>query len=231
MKSTVALGLALVGAANAHYYIKDIDGSTDCLRPLVQYEGNFPVTGNDIASSKIVCGANPASANPASGTCTYAAGSTMTVTYDSQVGHPGPCHVHASQDGKNWALIYEDNVDTSPPTNPNQGWCNNRFTNGQTVFKYKIPAQLPAGKWVFRIEHLGLHGAGTSGGAQFYVRCADINITGGGTQLPGPTAQFPGDTYTLTNPAILFNPYQGKNAQYPDFGPALAYSGSGGEPA
>nr|AWM99275.1 lytic polysaccharide monooxygenase 9 [Rhizophlyctis rosea] len=218
MKYATLLASSLIGAANAHYWIKNIDGQTDCLRPLVQYQENFPVTGDDIAVS--------VAADPAPGTCTYAAGSTMTAVYDGAVGHPGPCHVHVSSDGgKTWALIWEDNKATGAA---NDQWCNNRFTNGQTTLTYKIPSQLPSGKYVFRIEHLGLHGAGAVGGAQFYVRCADINITNGGSQAPAPAVAFPGTYYTTSTPGILWNPYTGNNANYPDYGPALAYSGSTG---
>lgn len=40
---------------------------------------------------------------------------------------------------------------------------------------------------------LALHGAGSPGGAQFYMECAQINVVGGtGTKTPSSTVSFPG---------------------------------------
>ena len=121
-KAATAFVLALLGSAQAHYYVQNINGQTNCLRPLVQYNENFPVTGADISSSKITCGANPASANPAPGTCTFAAGSRLEAQYsESSAWHIGPCYVYISADGRNWAKIFADNKKTA------EGWCDARF--------------------------------------------------------------------------------------------------------
>lgn len=41
-----------------------------------------------------------------------------------------------------------------------------------------------------RIEQIGLHDA--SGGAQFYIACAQVRVTGGGNGTPGPLVSIPG---------------------------------------
>lgn len=41
------------------------------------------------------------------------------------------------------------------------------------------------------VLYLALHGAGSYPGAQFYMECAQINITGGGSANP-TTVSFPG---------------------------------------
>ncbi|KAJ3039043.1 hypothetical protein HDV00_012670 [Rhizophlyctis rosea] len=183
-KTAAAFVLALLGSAQAHYYVTNINGQSNCLRPLVLYNENFPVTGNDISSSKITCGANPASANPASSRCTYAAGSTINAQYsESSAWHIGPCYVYISQDGRNWAKIYEDSKKI------NGEWCDSRFRANDRTLSFRIPSELPSGNWIVRIEHIALHQANTVGGAQIYVRCADITVTGGGSTAPSPLTQ------------------------------------------
>ncbi|TVY40658.1 putative endo-beta-1,4-glucanase D [Lachnellula subtilissima] len=49
--------------------------------------------------------------------------------------------------------------------------------------------------------------ASSSGGAQFYLECAQINITGGSGSKTPATVSFPG-AYAATDPGILINIYQ-----------------------
>ena len=48
-----------------------------------------------------------------------------------------------------------------------------------------------------------LHGASSYPGAQFYMECAQINVTGGGSASPA-TVSFPG-AYSGTDPGVLVN--------------------------
>lgn len=57
----------------------------------------------------------------------------------------------------------------------------------------------------FRIETIGLHVAQTYPGAQFYIGCAQINVTGGGSASPA-TVSFPG-AYHGSDPGITLNIY------------------------
>lgn len=71
-----------------------------------------------------------------------------------------------------------------------------------------IPKSLPAGQYLLRIEHIALHQASTAGGAQFYISCAQLQVTGGGSGTPSPLVSFPG-VYKATDPGIKVNIYSG----------------------
>ena len=47
-------------------------------------------------------------------------------------------------------------------------------------------------RYLVRSEHIALHGASNVGGAQIYISCAQINVTGGGSGKPSPLVAFPG---------------------------------------
>ena len=69
-----------------------------------------------------------------------------------------------------------------------------------------IPPSTPAGDYLLRIEHIALHSASALNGAQFYISCAQIKVTGGGSGSPGPLVAFPG-AYKATDPGIKVNIY------------------------
>jgi hypothetical protein len=55
-----------------------------------------------------------------------------------------------------------------------------------------------------RNEHIALHTANSKGGAQFYLSCAQIAVTGGGSKSPSNLVSFPG-AYSASDPGILIN--------------------------
>jgi hypothetical protein len=71
---------------------------------------------------------------------------------------------------------------------------------------FKIPAATPSGNYLLRFEHIGLHVAQTVNGAQFYISCGQITVTGGGSGTPSPLVAFPG-AYSQADPGILINIY------------------------
>jgi hypothetical protein len=77
---------------------------------------------------------------------------------------------------------------------------------GATSVSFKIPAATPSGDYLLRVEHIGLHVAQSSGGAQFYISCGQVTVTGGGSGTPGPLVSFPG-AYKATDPGILIDIY------------------------
>lgn len=77
---------------------------------------------------------------------------------------------------------------------------------GATSVSFTIPATLPAGDYLFRIEHIGLHAAQSANGAQFYISCGQLTVTGGGAGTPGPLVAFPG-AYKATDPGIMLDIY------------------------
>jgi hypothetical protein len=46
-------------------------------------------------------------------------------------------------------------------------------------------------RYLFRIEHIALDQA-LNGGAEYYVACAQLNVTDGGNGTPGPLVEIPG---------------------------------------
>lgn len=66
-----------------------------------------------------------------------------------------------------------------------------------------IPSCLPDGDYLFRGELLALHSASRSGGAQFYMECAQLRLSGGGSASP-QTYNIPG-IYKASDPGVLYN--------------------------
>jgi hypothetical protein len=71
---------------------------------------------------------------------------------------------------------------------------------------FNIPASVPSGEYLLRVEHIALHSAGSSGGAQFYISCGQVNVTGGGSGTLTDLVAFPG-AYKATDPGILIDIY------------------------
>lgn len=82
---------------------------------------------------------------------------------------------------------------------------------------------IPAGDYLLRAEAIALHAAGSSGGAQFYMSCYQITVTGGGSASPA-TVNFPG-AYQATDPGILIDIYS-PIVSYVVPGPAVYSGGS-----
>jgi hypothetical protein len=74
-----------------------------------------------------------------------------------------------------------------------------------------IPASVPDGEYLLRVEQIALHMAMQANKAQFYIACSQIQITGGGVGTPGPMVALPG-AYKSNDPGILVN----LNAIQPD---------------
>jgi cellulase len=72
---------------------------------------------------------------------------------------------------------------------------------------FRIPSDLAAGDYLLRAEAIALHAASGLGGAQFYMTCYQITVTGGGSSTPEGSALFPG-AYKASDPGIQINIYQ-----------------------
>jgi hypothetical protein len=77
---------------------------------------------------------------------------------------------------------------------------------GQTNINFKIPSATPSGEYLVRVESIALHSASGANGAQFYISCGQINVTGGGSGKPTDLVSFPG-AYKSTDPGIMLNIY------------------------
>ena len=67
-----------------------------------------------------------------------------------------------------------------------------------------IPTCIPSGDYLLRIQSLGIHNPWPAGIPQFYIGCAQITVTNGGSGNPGPTALIPG-AFKETDPGYTAN--------------------------
>lgn len=93
-------------------------------------------------------------------------------------------------------------------------------SNGLQNFTFTLPEEVPAGQYLLRAESIALHGASVVGGAQFYISCAQIEVTSSSTETPTPVVDIPG-LYTGEEPGILINIYYPIPTNYTMPGPAV----------
>jgi len=221
------LSTALLAAtATAHYTFPALianGGATSAwqyVRKTTNYQSNGPVT--DVSSTQIRC-YELSPGTPAPATMEVQAGSTLGFTAQSSISHPGPLMFYmakvpagktaANWDGSGnvWFKIYEQGATIS---SAGMAWA----SQGKSQVTVPIPKSLPSGDYLFRVEHIGLHSAGSAGGAQFYISCAQITVKGGGNGSPSPLVSFPG-AYKASDPGIQINIYYPIPASYTPPGP------------
>ncbi|KAF2440588.1 lytic polysaccharide monooxygenase [Karstenula rhodostoma CBS 690.94] len=220
--------LFLAATASAHYTFPALvaggstTGAWQYVRKTTNYQSNGPVT--DVTSNQIRC-YELSPGTPAQGTYEVAAGSTIGFTAQSSITHPGTLQFYmakapsgqtaASWDGSGnvWFKIFEQG-----PTITAKGlsWP----SQDKSQVTVPIPKSLPSGEYLFRVEHIALHSAATAGGAQFYISCAQVKVTGGGSGTPGPLVSFPG-AYKATDPGIMLNIYYPIPTSYTPPGPKV----------
>jgi len=208
----IAVSTQLVAA---HYTFPDliVNGTTTTdwqyVRITANHYSNGPVT--DVTSSAIRCYELDSTAATSAGIATVAAGSTVGFKADNTMGHPGyfsaylsPASPAANSNsaglGKTWFKIWE----WAPTWTATAGLA--FASENIQQFTFTIPKNTPNGQYLLRGEQIALHVAGTAGGAQFYIACAQINVVGGGNGSPSPTVSFPG-AYSASDPGILINIY------------------------
>lgn len=166
-----------------------------------------------------------------------AAGDTVTVEmhqHDSRActeeaiggAHHGPVMVYLSKvadaaaaDGSDpFFKIFESGYDAAT-----EKWGNDVLNDNCGKQDVTIPADIEAGDYILRAETIALHAAGSEGGAQPYVTCYQITVTGGGSSAPEGVL-FPG-AYSPTDPGILINIYSDFGT-YVIPGPEVYESGS-----
>ncbi|KAL7625881.1 hypothetical protein AAE478_005105 [Parahypoxylon ruwenzoriense] len=242
MKSTFLAAVAALGAAQVagHATFQDlwINGhGASCARLPIS---NSPVT--DVSSNDIVCNAGT---KPVSGKCSVAAGSTVTVEIHQQPGdracsaeaiggaHYGPVQVYMSAvsdsstaDGSTpWFKIFADTWAKNPSggSGDDDYWGTKDINECCGRMDVKIPADLAPGDYLLRAEALALHTAGQNGGAQFYMTCFQLTITGSGSAEPAGVS-LPG-AYKASDPGILVNIHSSLST-YAAPGPAVYSGGS-----
>ncbi|KAK0625525.1 glycoside hydrolase family 61 protein [Bombardia bombarda] len=222
MKLSIAITLLASAIAEAHYTFPSIGSSADWqyVRTTANFQSNGPVT--NVQSEDIRCYQRTPGTG-ASGTLNVTAGQSIPYNAKASISHPGPMAFYIAQvpagqsaatfdgKGKVWSKIYQDDVKIgSGMVWPSQGAKSVSVT---------LPKCLKNGEYLLRAEHIGLHSAGSAGGAQFYISCAQISVSGGsGTYSPKNLVSFPG-AYQATDPGIMINIYYPIPKSYTPPGP------------
>ncbi|KAF3940683.1 Endoglucanase-7 [Dactylella cylindrospora] len=229
--TTLLAVTAMVPQALAHYNFDrlivggTITGEYEYVRRVTN--SNSPVT--DVNSNDLRCNVGHQGNAAATKIYKVTAGSTVGFTVRDVIGHPGPLFAYLSKsttanvttyDGSgDWFKIYELGVKDFATYTTAMTWKSDGFTS----FTFTIPRGIQNGQYLLRGEHIAVHGSGSIGGAQFYMSCAQIEISGGTGATPSPVGKIPG-IYKATDPGIYFNPYWPPVTNYTMPGPAV-YSG------
>ncbi|KAF4313397.1 hypothetical protein SLS57_009457 [Botryosphaeria dothidea] len=232
---------ALVAAASAHTIFQELyvngvsQGHTTGIR-VPEYDG--PIT--DVTSNDVICngGVNPLRTPLPSDVINVPAGATVTAEFhhtlaglDASDGddpisasHKGPIIAYLAKvndattttvTGLSWFKIYADGLEGSSGT-----WAVDKLITNKGKVDFSIPKCIPAGQYLLRVELIALHGAGSYPGAQLYMECAQINVTGGtGSSVPSGVS-FPG-AYKTNDPGIVFNLYYPTPTSYAIPGPTV----------
>ncbi|KAG6818743.1 hypothetical protein H0H93_002199 [Arthromyces matolae] len=233
MKLALSL-LTTAAIANAHFTMQYIwkNGVDQGLNNYIRIPpSNNPVT--DVTSTDLTCNVNGLTGTSVS-TLSIAAGTNITFEWHQHAqrtgedpisgGHKGPVQVYiakapstaAAFDGQGsvWTKIYSSGLLTVNP----QWWATDVVNATGGKHSVIIPASLPAGQYLLRAEIIALHVAETYPGAQFYIGCAQVAITGGGSANP-PKVALPG-AYAGSDPGITINIYNNLQS-YTAPGPAV----------
>ncbi|ROW08354.1 hypothetical protein VMCG_03241 [Cytospora schulzeri] len=211
---------AFLPAVFAHYNFEAliVNGSiTDPYEYVRQTNNsNSPIT--DISSTDMRCNSGGILASTMAKTSTYsvAPGDNVGFTVDASLSHPGPLSVWMSKapdgtaaneyDGSgDWFKVYE--LTYYEITDAGIQWASYPpGTSGLTNFTLDLPAELPAGEYLMRAEHIALHAAEEFEGAQYYMGCAQLSVSGSGAGTPSPTSKIPGQ-YTGHEDGLIIDIY------------------------
>jgi len=182
------------------------------------YDG--PIT--DVTSNYLACNGGPNPTTASSTVIDVTAGSTVQATWRHTLtsgsndvvdpSHKGPVIAYMKKVsdsttdvgyGSGWFKVYEAGL-----TNvASQDWAVTDLIAAGGVQQIQIPSCIASGQYLLRAELIALHGASSSGGAQFYMECAQINVVGGTGAKSPATVSLPG-AYSASDPGILINIYQ-----------------------
>ncbi|KAL0948850.1 hypothetical protein HGRIS_008971 [Hohenbuehelia grisea] len=227
MKTAIAFSTLLGSLAAGHTIFQELSvngvsaGHLAGIR-VPDYDG--PIT--DVTSNDVICngGINPFHQPLSKAVISVPAGATVAAQWHHTLdgaapgdaadpidkSHKGPVIAYlakipdatqSSVTGLQWFKIWEDGFNPS-----DQSWGVDRLIANKGKVTFKIPSCIAPGQYLLRHEIIALHAAGSYPGAQLYMECAQLQITGGGSTSP-PTVSFPG-AYKGSDPGIAINIYQ-----------------------
>ncbi|KAF6802854.1 glycoside hydrolase family 61 protein [Colletotrichum musicola] len=231
--TTTLAALSMASSALGHATFQQLwvgsqDQDTSCARVP---PSNSPVVS--VSSNDLRC--NVGGATGVSGVCEVPAGSKVSVEMHEQPGdrdcarpaiggnHFGPVMVYLSKvsdattaDGSSdFFKIGEYGYTSSDKT-----WGTDVLNDNCGKFEVTIPAGIAAGDYLLRAEAIALHAASQPGGAQFYMTCYQIRVSGGGGATPAGV-KFPG-AYSASHPGIQIDIWGNSFSEYSIPGPAVA---------
>lgn len=240
---------ATLGVANAHTIFQraHVNGVDEGYLNGVRYPTyDGPIT--DVTSTDLICngGPNPLVTPYSQTIINVPAGGTFTAEWHHVLqpngynsadvadpidpGHLGPVMAYmaavpsalqTSVTGLGWFKIWEDGFDGT-------NWGVTRLYAAKGLQTFTIPSCIPPGNYFLRAEIIALHAASTYPGAQFYMECAQINVTGGGSTKPA-TVSFPG-AYHSTDPGVTIDIYYPAVTNYTIPGPPVFTCGGSSSP-
>ncbi|KAI8961643.1 glycoside hydrolase family 61 protein [Daldinia sp. FL1419] len=213
MKAAYVATFGLASIVQAHYTFPSLiyNGVTEEDWAYVRKTTNFGVHDHgplfNVSSTDMRCyELEPGKGSPK--IMSVEAGGEVGFRVDGNVTHPGPLQFYMAKvlegesvktfagNGDVWFKIFNDNLEFTDrwPEWPN--W-------GKNEVSVTIPSCLAQGEYLLRVEHIALHNAARLNTAQFYLGCAQLHVSGGGTKT-FPGVSFPG-AYSATDPGILFD--------------------------
>jgi len=215
LKSTLlsSVVLALASLADSHYTFPQLlvngaaTGNWVNVRRTDNYNSNGPIT--DVSSTNFRC-YNQAGGSATASTARVSAGARIGFKANQGVYHQSVTNIYMARapgnvstwdgSGQVWFRVHE------VPAVTNGGSSISFPAMNADNVQFTLPSSLPAGQYLVRVENIALHGASGFGGAQFYISCGQIEVTGGGGGNPGPLVSIPG-VYTGREPGIMLNIY------------------------
>ncbi|KAH7333279.1 putative endo-beta-1,4-glucanase D [Rhexocercosporidium sp. MPI-PUGE-AT-0058] len=195
MLTNAAIVASLLTAVSAHqnfhqFWVNDVSpGYQVSIR---MPPNNSPVT--DLTSKDLACNVNGNVVPSGVTTTTAKEGDTIKVKWDSS-SHPGPIthFLYGPVDDASMATGIGSWIKIDEFDSKNGTWANEIMMTQDMTYSFKLPTGLASGEYLLRSEMLALHGAQTIGGAQFYMGCAQLKITGTGSAGScTPEIQIPG---------------------------------------
>lgn len=235
--STIILAAVLTACANAHtrFTTLHINGQSQGDGVCIRQDQDPGTTTNyvpSITGPEMACGIDGTIANPS--TCNANAGDQISLEHREwpdasqpgaiDVSHKGNTAVYMKKinsesdevTGSGWFKIYFDGYDTATGE-----WGTDHMNANNGLVTTNIPSDLAAGSYLIRSEVLALQEVGEP---QFYIGCAQIQLSGSGSAVPSDTATIPGYV-DMSTPDMNVNIYE--SFTFTEYGPVVYGSGSG----
>ncbi|KIN05614.1 glycoside hydrolase family 61 protein [Oidiodendron maius Zn] len=205
--TSVAVGLvSLASQASCHYIFETFSANGETFTPYqyVRQNTNYNSPVTDLTSNDLRCNVGGESGANTS-TVSVAAGSSVSFTSDVAVYHDGPISVYMAKapttaaafdgSGNVWFKILDIG-----PIFPGGTW------DLKQTYTFNLPTCIQNGDYLLRIQSLAIHNPWPAGIPQFYIECAQITVTDGGSTQLGPTVAIPG-AFHDTDPGYTVNIY------------------------